>query len=620
MISERKVTIIKLLINKRRSIDEIAQILSVSSRTVRRDLLLITDIVVDNGFTLEKDKMNYMIVDPKLELIRTLNRSLTIDYSYEERIVCYFSKIASGYDQLNLEQLANSLYMPIPSIKLEIQNYLNKAQVNHEIKGVKLVINITPIEHRRFLIRIIRDYLKSTDIEHVVLNGTLDVVGASKIEQYLSNYFNVEQFLETFNNIDDIFDENNKYIADFEIVFLTAISLMCKKQQYSMPIYDATKSSYINKVNQQILELASLTNDSEIKFLNDFLEQIITELEYEKVAVTDVFKVNELICAVEEIVGFQLLERNRLKYQISTHNSRYKSMLPTEQAINESLQQFVTENNDLYNHILKHPNFVEYRIDEIQYMLIYFVMAIDETITHQQWNIVVICFGGMGTSLMIKKQLEQMFPQAKTRNLSYARLLSMEDGDYDIIISNSSLPNNMQDVVVDHVVSSDQFKQIKLALRNSINNKKDNGHVQVKPFIKTFQIDIQEHKSATQSILKKLLNNEYIMNNDYIFEKLMKREQVGTGIPNSTIAFFHTNSSSVNRLIVTTYKTNPFVTKGFDGQELLCNRILLVLVPTDISESMLEKVNILSYSLISDTHLLKDINMGNLEAVSKIIN
>ncbi len=620
MLNERKQEIIKLIHNQSLDLDEIANILNVSSRTVRRDLINIVETVQEMGYQVEKNKTVYKIIDDDYTLFEQINSKGNNNLNTEERIVVAMSSVVDGANEINIEDVANQMFVTPTSVKSLITNFLDNYNVSYKAKGIKVALDIDHVIRRELIVALLRDYIRTTDINAIILEATLDTTKVRN-NQIVRNYIEFELFERLFIEIENIFNDSNKYVTDFQLVMLVVTICVSSKQCKTNKLESNDTNVISNKIIDQIVMASEIVDKNEINYLVTKLDSIITELEYEKVNLALISEISEAIVEVENKLGVEFSNKRKLEYQICTHNARVVNINnDTHLTTNVSLTNFVSENKYLFEIIKSVEGLYKDDLDNLKYLLIYFVMALEDTLTSREWQIYVICFGGMGTSLMIKKQLEKEFPNSMIQNLSYARALSGATANADLIVSNSKLPNNLQNIVVGHVISKDNLKEINSILLHK--SSKAMGLRQTEKIICNvgYQVKSSNYQTATQVVLENYQLQGSLSNAQYIYEKLKKREQVGIGLPDSPIAFFHTRSSSINNLSITTYNTDQFETIGFDGQPMICNKVLLVLVPVDISDNLLDKVNILSYSLISDEQLIEAIINDNLEKIKQVLN
>lgn len=620
MLSERKQEIVKLIHNNKLDIEVIAENLGVSSRTIRRDLINIIETLADMGYTVTKEKTVYMVNDENLTLFKELNESTTNNLNTEEKILVVLSAVAVGKSEVNLEQIANDLYVTPSSIKTLITKFLEDYSIVHRTSGLNLELELSSDKRRDFIIAMIRNYMLTTDINSIILKAAIDIPEVRNY-QVLESYIDINLFNKLLIEVEDIFNESNKYITDFQLIMIVMSICISSKQQYNNKLDDVETNIVSNQIIENLIAISEITTSSEIIYLKDKLDNIITELEYEKVDLTLISEISSAIGEVENKLGIEFNDKKKLEYQICTHNARtINKASDVHLSDNISLSNFIKENIYLYE-IIKSVD--RLRADDesnLQYLLIYFVMALEETLSSKKWQMYVICFGGMGTSLMIKKQLEKEYPNSIIENISYARALASITDNADLVVSNYKLPNNLQNLVVGHVVTKENIKEI-----NSILLSQSSRAHSIRPQEKImYNVGYKTKDSnsdiATHHILDYYQSSSLLNDSDYVYQKLKKREAIGVGIPDSSIAFFHTRSSSINSLIIATYDVEPFTTRGFDGLEMECSKVLLVLVPVDISESLLEKVNILSYSLISDPELLQAIINDDLSKIKHVIN
>lgn len=620
MLNERKLEVIKLIYNKQLDIEQIAEILKVSSRTVRRDLINIIEIVSEMGYTIEKKKTMYKLIDNDNNLFEQLNTKVSNNLVSEEKLLVALKTINKGDDTINIEKVANDLYVSASFVKSFICQFLEEYNVNYLAKGASITLNIDNIQRREIIVAILRDYMRTVDINNIVLEETIQ---SSKVRNYhiVKDYIDVNFFDQLFIMIEDIFNESNKYITDFQLIMITLTVCVSARQSDNNRLQVNNVSIISNKIIEQIIDKSKIENENEQKYLSMKLDSIITELEYEKVNLAFISKISEAISEVEQKLGIEFVNKRKLEYQICTHNARATT---TDADVylknNVSFLEFIEENKCLYEILNSVDKLLTNGAKNVQYILIYFVMALEETLAFREWQICIICFGGMGTSLMIKKQLEKEYPNALIQNLSYARALANGTDEADVVISNYKLPNNIQDLVVGHVITKQDIKAINQIL---VNKNRSLAAVSMQEKIVYnigFRCDSSDCDSVTYTLLNDYEQQQILTDSEYVFQKLKKRQLVGVGIPNSTIAFFHTRSSSINELVIATYNVKQFTTKGFDGNQIACNKILLVLVPVDISDDLLDKVNILSYSLISDDSLLTAIINDDKNKIQTLIS
>lgn len=619
MLSERKLEIIKLLHNRSLEIDQIAEILKVSSRTIRRDLINIIETISDMGYKIEKNKLSYKIVDNDNTLFESLNVKSANDYITEEKLVIGLKSISNGKDSIDIESVANELFVTVPSVKNIICQFLEEYNVTYQTKGMNLTLDITDIERRELLVAVIRDYMRTTDINSIVLEASIQ---SNKVRnhQILKDYISLDEFDRLFINVENIFNDSNQYVTDFQLIMIVITVCVSMTQAVRNPLKIENSNMVSNKTIEQIISESGITNGSESIYLVAKLESIITELEYEKVNLALISEISEAILEVENKLGIEFADRRKLEYQICTHNARTENKNGDVYLSNNlSLRQFVAENKYLFEIIRSVDGLYANDEENLQYLLIYFVMALEETLAKQNWLIYVICFGGVGTSLMIKKQLEKEFPNSQIQNLSYARALSGAIEDADVVISNSKLPNNLQNLVVGHIISKSDIKQINSILLNKSSKRAGVRNLDEIIYDIGCQVESTNYDLATLYVLSQYEQKNMISDSEYVYQKLKKREIIGVGIPDSKIAFFHTRSSSINSLVIASYTVDNFKTKGFDGVEMECNKILLVLVPVNISDDLLDQVNILSYSLISDASLLTAIANDDNEKIKSVL-
>lgn len=290
--------------------------------------------------------------------------------------------------------------------------------------------------------------------------------------------------------------------------------------------------------------------------------------------------------------------------------------------------------------------------EEIAYVVMHFGSALLGNVRNSDVKALVICSSGIGTSKMLATRLRQAFPELQqVRNISSFELPQMDINEYPLIISTIPLPDFYGEyIIVSPILTKDEIEKIKPYVTK---------HIQRKPSVKEEEIAFDYEKDRHQllegmysirdyaaimttllegfflkevqapyamaDILRKactdLYEKQVITDVTEVVQALLEREAIGgLGIPNTSLALFHTRSPYVQCPSFTIYSLGePIEVRAMDDSDIEAEHILVLLSPEQASGKMLELLSYISSLLIESDESIAVFQARNEEWITKYL-
>lgn len=615
ILNVRKRMILKVLCSKQVTLDELAKIINVSTRTIRRDMSVIENIISQFDYTILKNNDKYYISGDNNVLEQLINKNAAVQFSNEEVVVLFLCDLICG--PISLKNFCNKYFLVEVNVKDVLSRY-ETIIIKNKLE-YRLIEN--ELEVRNFIKSSISNLIFNSNVEYICEQLSLENIFIDKVHDVISVLLDCSLFNYVATSLDHIAEINNKFISDRDLIEITIFLLITLKRQelrkkiadcYSCDesVFDAKIANilafdYANR-KYVLFNLQSYTLEDQV--YNN--HQILAKLDYFFEIVNDVLNFNES--------NTFMLQSN-----ITSHVMRHTGIFDNKLKLDSGLfAQLIIDYNFIFTVLQEAAvtaklNFVEVEILEV---MIYYILYLENEITKMKWDILVICMGGMGTSLMVKNQIAQLLPLANIVNIPLSAQNRATIVKHDLIIASGGVVGVTDALLVNPLLTSEDIRRIKISLVY----KKISNRMLVKSqvskdkeiyFFKQCKVDSKE--KSLQQILQDLALKSFIEDENYLLEKLLRREKRGIAIPKTQIAMFHTNSSSINKAVIYIAKTSQFTTKGIDQTDINCQIILLMLLPENYEPETLAAINHLAYLLISSKSIVQIIENLEIEKLEE---
>ncbi len=450
--------------------EELARLLSVSTRSIRNYVQDISYFLTDQNIT---------------RVVNMTNKGITFigDTSEGEWLASHLIDTEFYFYRLSSEERAGIITLKLllsaePCTLSALTEQFNASRVTiiKDMEQVRLLITrynmtfdastnhgyllVAQEKDRRELIS--RIVLSSTDAYHIY---------NSKINLY-EFYMNEECFKEPFySELKEILNQaEDRYkisVSDayFEKI-LFELKLMTSRVKKGFSLVQGEDEIFpMKKLNAcQVAEfiLKEVSRQQEIRFSESetvyFAYKLYENHFYNAKVIEDTrcMQTHMVLTSFLDKIGRELMlplaEDNQLIEQLSTHLSNMKKAHSIGSFVQNDFKDQIVKEYDTYSQLIqKYCSLLEehfgYRFceDDIAYIILYIVVSIERYFEEDTIpRVIVVCHTGIGTANFLVEELKSNFNiKVLTATSSHKLADTMKQFDYDLIISTISLPNTV---------------------------------------------------------------------------------------------------------------------------------------------------------------------------------
>ncbi|SDC23963.1 transcriptional antiterminator, BglG family [Pelagirhabdus alkalitolerans] len=684
-ISGRERKIIEELLNNRSgmTIEELASILDVSSRTIHRDLKIVKDIVAEHRLTLNKKagvgvKLEGSL-DNKKALALSLDQVEYTDYTPEERHAIILTTLLETSEPIKLFTLANELNVTVATVSHDLD------KIEESLKEYKLVL----IRKRGYGVEVEgKESNKRAALSHLI----------SKYVDELDFMLFIKKNLDTSTKspLDSISD---RLLGLVDQSKLKTIEKSIDYIKQDLP-YELADRSYIGLVVHLALAIERIQKGERIHFDLDYLkeltgtkeymiaEKIITELQnefqlsipvdeigyitmhllgaklrsdqdylLEDSSINIIHYTKALIIEVEKRIGIPLTNQKNLFHDLVSHLKPTIYRIQTDMHINNPLTEEIKRDyKELFQTIRDACAIVFDNItfpeEEIAYLVLHFASASIPKKSQPKLSALVICSSGIGTSKMLGSRINQEITEIdQIDHCSLFELDSIESNNYDLIVSTIPLKEQIQDYeLVSPILTENEIMKLKSIIKSktfiaqSGPSDKDDGETLTELDIQkrlermqnysrvtlelllSFEIYKVEENCSKEEIIKlacdRLADSQYIIDVPEVYQALLKREKLGgLGIPGTKLTLFHARQEQIKKPTFVIYHlSNPISVKGMDDNHMITDTLLLMLSPLEAESECLEVLSFISGLIISEQETIALFESSNKDNIKQYLS
>ncbi|AIF44591.1 transcriptional antiterminator [Virgibacillus sp. SK37] len=672
-IASRERKLLSILLDARGEVKvkELAKLLNISDRTAHRDLNQVETTVAKFNLQLNRKQGIGIKLSGQEENIHRLQATIAsleqTDYTIEERHAIIFLILFEADEPVKLFTFANELNVTNATISHDLdqmEEHLNKYGLRvYRKRGLGVELEGTEAAKRKAISSFIADFLdpyeyitmaketlnkQSSSPQNSISNRLLGLVNPQKLERIEEE---VQQVVgKLLPNLAD-----SAYIA-LVVHLALAVQRLEKGDHIKFdPKYleelrttneFSTASQLIRRLEQSLH--LYIPND-EIGYITMHLmgAKLRVEQNYmiEDSSMDTAYIAKELISYVSHRLHVGLSENFSLLNDLVTHLKPAVYRIKQGMNIkNPMLEEIVTDYEDLFELIKEavtelFPE-VDFPDDEIGYLVLHFASALLSGEWEVDLRALVICSSGIGTAKILASRLMQKIPEIK--QVDNRSMFEVEDikAGYDLVVSTIPLKEDENDyILVSPMLQQDEVERIKRWVRKQklqkINKKKpqqekgeqSNAYTEKLTVMQkysgitirlldAFRITHLPEKASLLNVLEKackqLADEKVITDEKKVIQKLIEREQIsGLGIPDKSLALYHTRDDAIDKASFTVYALKEAVTvKGMDGSDQSITRILLMLAPKEIEQESLEVLSFLSSLLIQSDSITRLFESG----------
>lgn len=685
-ISAREREIINLLLDHPNGINvqEIAENLNVSSRTVQRELKGVESIASAHNLFLKKVLGVGMYIEGTPEQKNELQIAILKsgqEFTQKERQELILCSLLKETESIKLSSLANDLHVTVATVS----NDLNKVE----------------------------EWLKEFDLDLIRKKGYgIALLGSERKKRKALGHLIAQQLneYEFLSVVEDEYESENRFsnglLEIIKLEKLTMIGKMVRDIEQQLP-YSLADSAFMTftihlslaieriiqgevvKMDQVVLEELSTTKEFNIA------SQIVNELE-------EVFKVN-IPSAEKAYITMHLLgARQRQEKNDWLEESSTEIVVGSKKLINyvsKELEINFEEDQALFEGLITHIEPAIYRIqkkldannplasqiqedypamfkiiqkglkeafpkivfptEEISYLVLHFGSSQVIYDNSKEIRALVLCSSGIGSSKMLASRIKKEIKEITDIEVSsLANLRNIQIDQYDIILSTVEMTGFSQKyITVNPLLPKNEAEQIRDEIkRNSLTTeatllrKLQNKKLQKQNKLETPELikqNLEVVHQYSETVLHILNTFETIslpfiptssilllevckqanvrgLIGDYfeVTNQLTEREKKGgLGIPGTSIALYHCRSEYVMQPVFLSFLLHePMIVKAMDHSSIKINTLLLLLAPVDMQTGQLEVLSTISSTIIEDEESTQIFTSNNYTDIYNILS
>lgn len=518
MLNIKEKDILQFLIkNKERFVTskELAEYLSCSDRTVRNALKLIEKTMIIQGVQLiSKQGQGYQIFFENQGAYQEFRQTYELEEDYTK------TAVSKGDDRL-VFILNKLLFEQVPVLfdDLADELYVSRSTLSHDFKKIRVMLSEYNLSIESRANKGVYVSGEERDKRRFIMHYFLENQFLKTLHCYVKfNFFDQTVPLEEFARIVlDECQEANLKLSDFvlqNLVVHIALSMIRLKSGFEIKNIDCqmTDDAIERKVAQRILSKVSQVTNQE------FPVQEIDYITLHLLAKSQQCQKNQKNiseeCLKKSLVKtFQDLGLDDI-YNFSSDFQLIEGLITHLMTLQVRLESRITLNNPLVNEIKQNYSdiffmtreilanmdmFLEWPIsdDEIAYVSLHFLAAMERSKESTKFNILAICATGFGAAQMLRNRLETEFGNRVevVDVIGYYELNQEKLRGIDFIVSAVDLSNLYFQIPVFKVsvfLKSDEIEMIRKAM----------DHMQVSSYIQSSKISKFENNSFRQYFSK----------------------------------------------------------------------------------------------------------------------
>ncbi|WP_435002638.1 BglG family transcription antiterminator [Bacillus atrophaeus] len=680
-MTAREQKLMKHLLSQSRyvTVNEMAEAMQVSTRTIHRELKSIKPIMQRYNLTLDKQpgKGLKMVgsMEDKQKLLTDLSHEQH-EYSADERKLLILCSLLESQEPIKLYTLAKDLQVTNATVSYDLD----------ELEEWISPFGLTLIRKRGFGIQL----MGPEDAKRKIV-GNLIV-----------NRLDIQMFLEAVElNIKGKTDTSEKMfgvVSKGELLKMERVLFRLKEKT----AYALSDSSYIALVVHLTFAMERIQLGETISMEAEELHTLKNTKEYSSAL--------EIAGELEKAFGVTIPEAEvgYITIHLRSANRKYETEYKAQEIeleialqtkrliafISEKIRMDLTENRSLYEGLIAHLEPAMNRIkegmeiynpmkeqikrdyfllymaieegmeksfpdmtfsdDEIAYLVLHFGSALEIKKEEAKIKALIVCSSGIGSSKMLASRLKKELPEIQSFDMS--SLIELKDRDigaYDMIVSTVPIPyENIDYIVVSPLLNEEDANQVKQHIKRKIplilekKRRPDNGRCKetdipdtlktaekmgryldsIQHVLKNFTVNNIDTKPDDEPLphqMFRLLEAEGLIHDaKKAAVCLLEREkQGGLGIPETGMALYHLKNDEIVLPFFKIYDlSKPYVVNGMDGKPLSMSRVLVMMAPADLPAEGTEILSAISSAIIESKASMKAFQNEGEQALYQRLN
>lgn len=648
------------------SIDKLVNLLKVSKRTVYREIAVLTETLSEAGITFLKGSKHHYVIEANEAQLKLLKESAEtqsendLEFSQTERQHIIVLQYFLYKKRMTVEQLSDEFFVSNHTILTDLAQIEQKYREMPDFfmkKSPYITINTNENALREIVTEILDFEINAYSFFY------LQELQGGKTGYFLQYFIAkdlvmLKQIFKHFEKlgINQLSDDNKKYL-----MILIAVSILRVREGHSLQIehhYEINKES-LNLAQQIYIEVGKQThqlfNLFEITHLALKLSRLVEtgapSIFNSQFDSQRFYQIREFVTAVSN----ELNGNFELDTQLFSNLSAAFSQMATRLNINEQdfsnpiLTQIaqVNEENQGLIQVIKEKLALFFRReafteDNVALIALYFLISTDVHPNPLGMKIGLISEYDETTSTLVVNRLKRFFPFVKKVELLAVSTVNEQNlTDFDYLLSTSLLSGFEHDYkLVSLALNNEEIRELTTLFNRKqqqmkqfqIEKEEPKGltslfeRVELSAYVlQNFKIEVIDNPTSFEETLKYIarrLSRDVISDDSAVADGLIKRyHQAPIGIPNTRFALAH----SASQLVINPYFAifdlkKAIKVQGMDQEDLVIDRLLLLLAPEINQETNLSILGKISSSIIENSLNTEIYNSGNEEIIFQLLN
>lgn len=661
-LSARERLVLDALLKQPLNVQQLAEHLHVSRRTIQRDLERLHTVVEQSDLILSKKTgigISILGEESQKQALRDMLNDLDIlEVTAEERRAFLKASLLRANGALKLSSLASELDVSVVTMSndlTELTSWLERFELTIVRKrSLGVFLEGAEKSKRLALMQLFIEFISEQELISVIRGHATHFSAVSK---KLLGHTMLECVHEVEAVFSDLYEELPYTITDHaysELVLYMALAT--KRMENAFYIIEETLSLEVSeeyhlaeKLMQELAKQYDITVEvAEIQQLTIHLRgaklRHDQQLAFEDLDLRLASQITKFIQCLDDEMNTALSKDHQLFQGLLVHLERAMYRLTHQMPIYNPLLARIQER---YAALFETVGAVSERCfpaihfpdDEIAFLVMHIGAVLERATPYANLSVLVVCSSGLGTSKMLANRLRKEVPEIQhVSTTSLLELSKVQYTLYDVVLSTVPLPINEADYrLISPLLTDEDIANVRSSLTPKpivvVTETKDalarlrevqQLTTQMVTMLEMFEcIELKEavFEDALEEATSYLQQKKCVNDARRLVGKLLEREQLGgLGMPDSVLGLYHTRTNAVNAATFHVFRLKePVMRQGMDGQRMPIQTILMLLAPEDISAVALETLSYISTLLVESTETLRLFEQGTTGQIANYI-
>lgn len=660
-LSARERLVLDALLKQPLNVQQLAEQLHVSRRTIQRDLERLHTVVEQSGLTLIKKAgtgISILGEEPQKQVLRDMLNDLDIlEVTADERRAFLKASLLRANGALKLSGLANELDVSVVTMSndlTELTSWLDRFELTIVRKrSLGIFLEGAEKSKRLALMQLFIEFITEQELIGVIRGHETHFSALSKKLLGHTMLTRVHEVESVFRNM---YEELPYTITDHAYSELVLYMTLATKRMESgfyieeeIPLEASEEYKLAGNLMQELAKRYGVPIElAEIQQLTIHLRGAKLshdqQLAFEDLDLRLASQITKFIQCLDDEMDTSLSKDHQLFQGLMVHLERamyrlthqmpiYNPLLARIQERYVTLFETVRAVSDRCFPALHFPD------DEIAFLVMHVGAVLERATPYANLSVLVVCSSGLGTSKMLANRLRKEVPEIQhVSTTSLLELSKVQYTLYDVVLSTVPLPINEADYrLISPLLTDEDIANVRSSLTPkpivAVTETKDalarlrevqqltTQMVRMLEVFDCVELKNGEFEAALVEAAVYLQQKKCVNDVPLLVEKLLEREQLGgLGMPDSVLGLYHTRTAAVNMATFHVFRLpSPVMRQGMDGQMMPVQTILMLLAPEDVSPEALEALSYISTLLVESTETLRLFEQGATGQIANYI-